>query len=787
MRLIRPCIAIVALFSAAASAQFNPAAGEWLKDDPSHIRVMTWNVGDNLVADQPKSDGFNDWSALVRIVAGLEPDILLLQEAADNNGADSIPEVEQTIDAFLNGGPGVGVWVRQVALSPDYDLPFAYILSGATDGFNRNIILSRFPIEDINGDGLSSADDFTNRGDLWAPGGGGGIRGFSWAEINLPDEIYLGDLVVANSHLKAFGDCGSYNQRISAAQNISYFIEFYWNGGGTGETDPRDEILFPSADDPLGPSTPVIWGGDWNNRPDFTLDVCGSGDRNPIEWMIEGDVGGGNGPDRDGTDALRDFAVVPGSNGDDSTQSGSKLDYIGWQDSIATAVNEFIFNTSSTSFPLPEPIATGERPTLLSGVASDHRPVIVDFVLPEQTSEGPPVITQLDVTPDPLAFTDTFTIEARVFDPDGSILGDVQFFEDTNSNGVFNEGLDQQIGAVTPADPGGTSDVVLTTTPADFITQDQFDALIGTDKTFFVRAADGMSSPATVESTAATLINLPPQAAGFSALPTTLGIADTASVTVDAIDEDGAVATVELFFDSNDNFSLDEDDQLIASRAGNGTGAATLSADFTPGDALTTEEFNDRIGGGNGLFAKITDDKGGEQVSSLGLTFADTPPIVTLALDPNPLPPTGSGTLTVTADDPDAGLDLLTVVIDDGDGVVEFFGDQLILSASEGGTFTATISASDLAPGPNTILAQAISNDSVITVESLTVETEPCPFEFDGEAGIDGGDLTAYVQEFADNPDNPRLEFNDQPGTTLGDLAAFTEAFNAGDFPQSCQ
>ncbi|MAY75955.1 MAG: hypothetical protein CMJ31_14795 [Phycisphaerae bacterium] len=791
-------VSFVLAAAGVAQAQWNPASGQWLKTDANDLRVMTWNVGDNLYAQQPgkTADAFSDWNALVRIVASLEPDVLLLQEAADNNGADPVSTVNTVLNLFRYGGsdPFVGgtvtSYIGAFALTPGYNLPYAYVLGGASDGFNRNIILSRYPITDLNGDGVAAADDINVRGDLWAPGGGGGIRGFSWAEIDLPDGVYAGDVVVGNSHLKAFGDCPSYNDRLAASRNISYFIEYYWNGAGTGMTDPRNQVTFPSSGAVLDDNTPVVIGGDWNNNPYFYGTGSCFGSRNPVEFMIGGDTTAGNGPDRDGSDMARDFGFVPGSNGnsdanrdgtisgDETTQSGSKLDFLAWQDSIATARRSFVFNSASTSFPLPQPLASGPRPGSMSGIASDHRPVIVDLILPAQQAEGPPIISNFVLTPSTLAFTDTFTIEARVLDPDGSVVGDVEFFEDSNNNGSFDDGVDQLIASVTPANPAGQSVVSAMLTPSDFLTQAAFDALIGDEKVFFVRASDG-ENPPSVATASASFVNLAPEVVAFAPSEPEVGIADTIDIDATVADADGEVTMVEIYFDTDDSNGLTAgDDQLVAAAPVGGF----LSTSFTPGDYLTPSAYNARLGSGNRFFVVATDDKGDTAESTTSVTFVNTLPIIELFATPNPAAPGEDVMLSATVTDPDGTVGFASAVIDDGDGVFEL-GQDILIASFFTPPYVATIDAEDLVLGDNVILFSASDDTFTASTESIivTVAEEPtCPADLGLPMGVlDIADVVAFLTAFGQG--DPAADLGLPMGEfDIADVVAFLTFFGQG-------
>jgi endonuclease/exonuclease/phosphatase family metal-dependent hydrolase len=373
----------------AALAQWNPTAGEWGRTDPADLRVMTWNVEDGICRTAQKVEALNAWTSLALIVAAMQPDVLIMQETGDNSGngtgsgVDSVADLTTTLELFMHGGAspfpgGTATAFVQKYAPAGYDLPYIYV-SSDNDGFNRNVILSRYPFADLNGDTNATIPDFFIRPDAYAPGGDGGIRGFSFAEIDLPDETYAGDLVVGNAHLKAGGGASDLAERLVAAQNTAYFIDYFYNGAGTGAPDPNNKVTdVPAATAVLDAHTPVIVGGDWNE------DEGSNGRKGPAEWLTRAaTTGGTDGTDFDRSDSVFDIAqdVLTGN---DNTQGSSKLDYLGWQDSKATERRSWIFNTASlnaTTSP-PEfdflPVSTT---VTLSGRASDHRPVLADFQL----------------------------------------------------------------------------------------------------------------------------------------------------------------------------------------------------------------------------------------------------------------------------------------------------------------------------------------------------------------------------------------------------------------------
>jgi endonuclease/exonuclease/phosphatase family metal-dependent hydrolase len=440
-------VALVACITTGSHAQWDPNNGDWGKDDPRDIRVMTWNVQDGICSSNPKGDDFNNWNGIVRIVASMRPDVIILQECADNSGNgtgsgdDSVAVLEDVANMFVNGGTDtylggtVGSYIKKFVSG--YDLPYVFA-STNTDGFNRNMILSRFPIEDINGGG-AELSNFVLIPDEYQSGGNGGIRGFQFAEINLPDSDYGGDLVVGNAHLKAGGGSSDFTQRETAARNTSYFIDYYYNGAGTGMSDPNLKVVLPTVGDVLDANTPVIWGGDLNENPTST---------SPNSWLTRAEFfGGTDGTDRDRSDSVFSNASQPIS-GDTSTQgSSSRLDYLCWQDSIVNVRRQFIFRSTGsgmTTSKLPEPARTYPiNPLAISGLSSDHRPVIVDFIMPAAVGDpcpAPPDYNDDDVLNffDVSAFLNLFTQG----DLDADVTGDgvLNFFDVSGFLGAFQLG-----------------------------------------------------------------------------------------------------------------------------------------------------------------------------------------------------------------------------------------------------------------------------------------------------------------------------------------------------------
>ncbi|MDX2145994.1 MAG: hypothetical protein SFZ23_00600 [Planctomycetota bacterium] len=392
-------VAATLAFASGAAAQWNPPAGQWGKSDPRDLRVMTFNIRDAANSAAVKTEGFNAWTGLARVIAAMKPDVVLMQECGElpGGGVNSQSDLTTVFNLLINGGNDpfngnapVTSWVRKY--DANYTLPHIYV-SDQSDNFNRNVVLSRFPFTDLTGDGRNVVSFFIVQQDLYVPSGGNsGIRGFIFAEIDLPGDRYGGDLVIGNGHLKAGGTTSDLADRLIAAQRNAYFVDYMFNGGGTSTPDPRNRIFdTPAATRVLDARTPVIWGGDLNE------DEENNGRDGPVLWMSRA-AGTGDGTDRDRSDSLFDDARDLFNNSRVTQGSSSKLDRLIWQDSIATLRRSWILN--STTIPLagqpPEFFGfngstsnPNGTPQFVTQAVSDHRAVLADFILPEPVPQPP--------------------------------------------------------------------------------------------------------------------------------------------------------------------------------------------------------------------------------------------------------------------------------------------------------------------------------------------------------------------------------------------------------------
>jgi len=345
--------------------------GDYSRNDPAFVRVMTFNVqqhlGDPAEPQSPwtASQVGSPLVAINVIIEALDPDVILLQEVGDIDAGTSYSTALSALLSWRNANlPGFHVW-----LSPD-------------GGSIHNGIISRWPFVDLNGDGLATNIDIPSlspgTGGDWPPGGDGGIRGWTQAEIDLPDANYAGDLYVGCSHFRAGG--GFDVQRTRAAKNIAAYILYGLNLGSDPLAIFPPGTLPPSA---LDGTTPIIWGGDFNST-DGTTPI------QILQWHNPADAD--DGTDRDGGDSWRSDDATAFDGTTWTWSSASRLDWMYVQDSLAQVDSAFVFDTSR----MPRDLATlqitqGAPPNMvglfensrISPIASDHRPVVVDVVMPD--------------------------------------------------------------------------------------------------------------------------------------------------------------------------------------------------------------------------------------------------------------------------------------------------------------------------------------------------------------------------------------------------------------------
>lgn len=74
----------------------------------------------------------------------------------------------------------------------------------------------------------------------------------------------------------------------------------------------------------------------------------------------------------------------------------------------------------------------------------------------------------------------------------------------------------------------------------------------------------------------------------------------------------------------------------------------------------------------------------------------------------------------------------------------------------------------------------------IVVDEAIVVLNPRCPLEFDGNGVLNFADLSAFTDEFFNNPTNPRLDIDQNGFVNFNDLSAYTMLFFDGPLPPSC-
>ncbi len=299
----------------------------------------------------------------------------------------------------------------------------------------------------------------------------------------------------------------------------------------------------------------------------------------------------------------------------------------------------------------------------------------------------------------------TFTLSASgAADPDGTI-SKVEFFRDSNGNGVFDDGSDTLLGSDTAATAGTYTFVVNTTS---FTT--------GTN-TFFARAVDNNTASSATRTVTVTVNNLAPTITSTTAsTPRVLQLGNNITFTaVGVADLDSTIAAVRFYRDADgDNVLNTAVDTLLGSDSV-ATGGYTLT--------MATSGFTV---GTNRVFTQVTDSDGGTSaVVSTTVIVNAAPTLAGMTVNPSPISRTANYTLTATTPvDSDGTITRIEFYRDRGVlGTFESTVDLLMGAATlTGGVWRLTLAGSGLVAGSHTFFARAQDNNgSWSNVVTITV------------------------------------------------------------------
>jgi cyclophilin family peptidyl-prolyl cis-trans isomerase len=375
-----------------------------------------------------------------------------------------------------------------------------------------------------------------------------------------------------------------------------------------------------------------------------------------------------------------------------------------------------------------------------------------------------PVIKKATVAPATLTAPGTAIIlSATASDPNDAVAK-VEFFYDTNNNGVFDASADALLGAGTNA--GGKWTLGLSAAATT--------ALRMGPAVFFIRATDayGLTSVATLNATVntpptiASLVVAEPAHRGDRMTLTAIGVADTAP---------GVVKKVLFYLDSNDNGVLDVGIDKLLGTGKLAAGAAALSVS-SAGFPLGSIRF----------FAQAVDNNGATAAAAATATIRNAPPTVTsLAAKPTGVARTKTVVLTAKgAADKDGAVARVEFWCLAGSGAFDpgtatQIGED---ASSKGGyTFTYVIPA-DAALGALQFFARAVDNNGLAgnavaasvtvtnlapTIGGLTAAPNPVTQPADltltvaGAVNPDGNGQLAWVRFYEDTNANGRFDVTD--------------------------
>ncbi|MBN1846077.1 MAG: lamin tail domain-containing protein [Sedimentisphaerales bacterium] len=237
-----------------------------------------------------------------------------------------------------------------------------------------------------------------------------------------------------------------------------------------------------------------------------------------------------------------------------------------------------------------------------------------------------PVITAFTVQPDPATQGSPLTLTATVVD-DGDVVSRVEFYRDTNDNGVWEAGLDTLLAVDTNGGDGWSWTGLIT--PSE----------LGTQR-YFARAQDDdlFWSPTAI---VAGLVNAAPTIGSLTAEPDPVVRPGTLTLTAhDVADADGTILQVEFYLDADQDQQFDAAADTLLGVDNFGDDGWIWSG--ATGSFATGEQW---------FFARAKDTQAGVSAAAgVSITVADPniPPTIGSLLD-QPDPVTQGQMLTLTA------------------------------------------------------------------------------------------------------------------------------------------
>ncbi len=328
------------LCTTTATHAYDPAAGDYSKDDPLDVRVMAYNTEGNFITDPATDPEFN------RIFTAINPDVIAFAEI---NSSLSETALRTRLNTLMPiGGAGWQVFYGKL-------------------GGPRNAIASRYPL-------LLTRDDTIPVSST---------RGVTIALVDLPNAVYPVDLYLLAVHLKCCGSAGGSedDNRQRSADAIAN-----WLGDARGVARASgNNIVLPV-------NTPMIALGDFNlvggPQPENTLLTGDIQDEGTFGFDVPGDWDDSN---------LTDLIHTDPFTGNTFTWQGnqnfppSRLDRMFYTDAALTIVHSFTFNTNTMTATARTALGVQAGDTLPQNT-SDHLPIVADLRLvspcPDSDNDG---------------------------------------------------------------------------------------------------------------------------------------------------------------------------------------------------------------------------------------------------------------------------------------------------------------------------------------------------------------------------------------------------------------
>ncbi len=320
-------------------------------------------------------------------------------------------------------------------------------------------------------------------------------------------------------------------------------------------------------------------------------------------------------------------------------------------------------------------------------------------------------ITNLVASPTTVTVGSKIDFTANTVHPiTGATITKVEFYRDSNANGIFDDGVDPVIATDVSSVGGYTANV--TATSAWGLSQ----------VAFFARALDSVGTWSAPVSTNVYL-NAAPVVKSLVVTPSPTTPSGTLKLkaTVTDANVDGVINSVSFYLDADSNGKFDPAIDTLVSTDTDGSDGWSVNTDISSAPT-----------GLRRYFAQATDDKGAVGAVRAATTRVTLAPVVgSVVASPDPVSKGQPITLTASdVSDPDGSVKSVEFWLDrNGNGQVDAKTDLKLGTDFQGGDgWSATASSAGLANGVNTVLARAIDNTNLAGQPAqTTVTVDPLP------------------------------------------------------------